>query len=379
MSAALDEDDALVDQLDGRGAGRHLDPHRVVEDACASWAMSGGMVAENSSDWRCFGSSGDDVPDVADEAHVEHPVGLVEDEGLDARRAGHAPARSGRGAAPASRPGYRRPRAIASTCGALADAAEDDGRAQPEMAAVGAEAVADLQGELARRGQHQAARGLRRAPAAPAGGDRPRDAAGSAARRPRSCRCRSGRCRAGRGRRADAGSPGPGSGSAWRSLPRRARGKSARRVPGLEIQSRILILSGSTAGQGMACAQSCGCGVPAMSGDDEDVLRGGFLWFCRGSKLLPSNGRRRSTPRRARCSGKADAPSPISKSTRAGCLGRLLRARAVVAPPAGMRQAAAPWGRAAAGSPHQISRYVHLDRTRSKMTTGPGPIIRRRR
>ena len=38
------------------------------------------MVAENSIDWRCAGRAAATAPDVADEAEVEHPVGLVEHE-----------------------------------------------------------------------------------------------------------------------------------------------------------------------------------------------------------------------------------------------------------------------------------------------------------
>ena len=42
--------------------------------------MSGGIVAEKSSVCRRAGSIAMHAPDVVDEAHVEHPVGLVEDE-----------------------------------------------------------------------------------------------------------------------------------------------------------------------------------------------------------------------------------------------------------------------------------------------------------
>ena len=44
--------------------------------------MSSGMVAENSSVCRCR-RHGDDLADVADEAHVEHAIGFVEDEAFD--------------------------------------------------------------------------------------------------------------------------------------------------------------------------------------------------------------------------------------------------------------------------------------------------------
>ena len=40
-------------------------------------------MAENSSVWRSRRHCGDDLPHVVDEAHVEHAVGLVEDEDRD--------------------------------------------------------------------------------------------------------------------------------------------------------------------------------------------------------------------------------------------------------------------------------------------------------
>ena len=49
----------------------------------ASRAISGGMVAEKNSVCRFLGQARDDLPDVVDEAHVEHAVGLVEDEDFD--------------------------------------------------------------------------------------------------------------------------------------------------------------------------------------------------------------------------------------------------------------------------------------------------------
>ena len=38
------------------------------------------MVAENNADLAFVRQGGDDAPDVADEAKVEHPIGLIEDE-----------------------------------------------------------------------------------------------------------------------------------------------------------------------------------------------------------------------------------------------------------------------------------------------------------
>jgi len=49
----------------------------------ASLRISSGKVAENSKFWRFTGRQGEDLADVVDEAHVEHPVGFVEHQDLD--------------------------------------------------------------------------------------------------------------------------------------------------------------------------------------------------------------------------------------------------------------------------------------------------------
>ena len=159
----------------------------------------------------------DDPPDVVDEAHVEHPVGLVEDEDLepveaDVALADQVEQAAGRGDEDVDAARQR------LDLRALADAAEDHGVAQLQVAAVGREARLDLGGELAGRGQHQGAAGPGPGAARLAGQalqDRQREGGGLAG--------------AGLGAaeqvaalRADGGSPAPGSGSAWCS-PRRAR------------------------------------------------------------------------------------------------------------------------------------------------------------
>ena len=92
-------------------------------------------------------------------------VGLVEDEHLDTVEADGALLEM------VEQPARRRHQDVDATghrgdLRLLADAAEDHRRAQPEMPAVGAEAVTDLDRQLAGRGQHQAARGpaLERSP-----------------------------------------------------------------------------------------------------------------------------------------------------------------------------------------------------------------------
>ena len=84
LAGLLDEDDALLDALDGRGLrrdrhARGIAQHRIGElgDFAAAW------WPRRTASAAAFGSLRDDLPDVVDEAHVEHAVGFVEHEHLD--------------------------------------------------------------------------------------------------------------------------------------------------------------------------------------------------------------------------------------------------------------------------------------------------------
>ena len=115
--------------------------------------MAPSIVAEKNRVWRSRRGLGDDPLDGRLEAHVEHPVGLVEDEDLDVGERDDA-ARdqvlepAGRGDDDV---GLARRRAL----GAEADAAVDGG--DPQVAGAGdrVELVDDLAGELAGRRQDE--------------------------------------------------------------------------------------------------------------------------------------------------------------------------------------------------------------------------------
>ena len=118
--------------------------------------MSLENVAENIRFWRRAGSSVDDLADVADEAHVEHAVGLVEDEDLDLRQVDRALAdvveQAARGrdddlGAVAQRADLR----------IEADAAVDRDRPDRLLVAVRPDALLDLERELTGRGEDQGA------------------------------------------------------------------------------------------------------------------------------------------------------------------------------------------------------------------------------
>ena len=134
-----------------------------------------------------FGQERGDLANIAHEAHVEHPVGLVEDEEFD-RIEPEQPLvheieqAAGRGDenVDAARQGIE--------LWLLADAAHDHGLAQMQILAIGAELVVDLDREFAGRRKDQGARTA--PPVGPAVSGKLVEK--SAARRPPSCRCRSG-------------------------------------------------------------------------------------------------------------------------------------------------------------------------------------------
>ena len=160
--------------------------------------------------------------DVVDEAHVEHAVGLVDDQHVDPGKIDaaaldviHQPPGGGDEDVDAALE-------LAVLHGIRRTAVDAHGPCAQELA-VAHDLVGDLLREFARRGEHQHARHAdaaarryrmqaqaRRAGAAPA------------ARTPPSCRCRSAPSRSGRVRRAAPESSAPGSASVPRSRRRRA-------------------------------------------------------------------------------------------------------------------------------------------------------------
>ena len=104
----------------------------------------------------------EDLADVADEAHVEHPVGLVEDEDLDPRQVDGALADVVEQAA-GRRDDDLRPGAQRADLRVETDAAVDRRRADGGLRAVGPDALLDLERELAGRGEDERADGARAA------------------------------------------------------------------------------------------------------------------------------------------------------------------------------------------------------------------------
>jgi hypothetical protein len=129
LPLAVDHVNDLGHELGGGIARRDLDRGRVVEQ---SVGKASDVVGEGSREEQVLTTRrqhGKDLADVADEAHVKHPVGLVEDEDLDPRQVDGALADGGRAGGRASRrrsPGPARKRADLRV---EADAAVDRGRA----------------------------------------------------------------------------------------------------------------------------------------------------------------------------------------------------------------------------------------------------------
>jgi hypothetical protein len=154
LALAVDGMDNLADELDRRIPARDLDLGGVVK-------KPGGqvpdLVGERGREEQVLPSrrqDRQDPPDVADEAHVEHPIGLVEDEDLDRGEVDGALAdvvkeASGR------RHDDLRPEAQRPDLRFEADAAVDGGAPDGPTRAVGAHALLHLEREFAGRGQDE--------------------------------------------------------------------------------------------------------------------------------------------------------------------------------------------------------------------------------
>ena len=152
----VDEEDALFDLLDGDGSRGDLDADGIAQNLPGQARDVGGHGRRKKHGLPLCGQGSDDLPHISQEAHVEHQVGLVQDEVRDLAETGvalffqieQAPWR-----------GYEdvHPDGEGADLGMLAHSAQDDGVAQREVPPVGAEALPDLEGELARWRQNEGA------------------------------------------------------------------------------------------------------------------------------------------------------------------------------------------------------------------------------
>ena len=161
LGGGVDELDALVDPLDGRRLRRDLDADRVLEEALGEAGDLGRHGGGEERRLPARMQARDDLPDRLDEAHVEHPVGLVEHDeaglvehdravvhqvGEPARRRDDDVDAAGEGA----------------DLGAPRHAAEDEEGGKPGAAGHRPEACLDLDREFAGRREDQRPAGLGR-------------------------------------------------------------------------------------------------------------------------------------------------------------------------------------------------------------------------
>ena len=152
----LGEMDPLRDGLDDRGRRRDGHQHGVVQDFGGQLGDVRGHRGREKERLPPCGQQRQDAADVVDEAHVQHAVGLVEDEEADLVQRDMAlpdeVQQAARGGdqqvhAPLQRIDLR----------TLVDASEDHAVADGEVAGVVAAAFVDLDGQLARRRDDQGA------------------------------------------------------------------------------------------------------------------------------------------------------------------------------------------------------------------------------
>ena len=156
LALAVDRQDQLADQLRGRVAGRDVHLGRPVQEAVRQLPD---LVGEGRREEQVLApprQHREDLADVVDEPHVQHPVGLVEHEHLHRRQVDgvladvvEQPARRGDhdlGAGPER-----------ARLGAEPDAAVDRDRPDRPARAVGPDALLHLEGKLAGRDEDERA------------------------------------------------------------------------------------------------------------------------------------------------------------------------------------------------------------------------------
>ncbi len=159
LAGAVDMDDALRHPLDRRGGRRDGDLHRIAQHLpreVGDLLRHGGGEEQRLPLGRKLRH---DLADVMDEAHVEHPVGLVEHQEADmaeAQRVALHEIEQASGGRDQHVDAVHQRAHLASH----RDAADRERVVDAEMASIGVEAVQDLAGKLARGRQHQDAAGL---------------------------------------------------------------------------------------------------------------------------------------------------------------------------------------------------------------------------
>ena len=147
----------LRHRFGGAAAACHFDEGRITENPVGE-GLDLGRISRGEEEILTTGREElEDFADVVDETHVEHAVGLIEDEDLDLGKVDRALADV---VEEASRRGHEDidPATEALDLWVDPDSAKNHGGGKVEALAIGRDAFTDLGGEFARRGEDESAR-----------------------------------------------------------------------------------------------------------------------------------------------------------------------------------------------------------------------------
>ena len=159
LARTLDGVQALVDALHGAGGRRHRHFNRMVQQRVGQLADLGRHGGAEQHGLALGRHRRGDATDGFDETHVQHAIGLIEREELDAAKIDQSLVHQ---VDQATGRGHQDRRTVADGLHlrALPHATEDDGVTKADVAAIGGEAFADLRGQLARGRKNERARAL---------------------------------------------------------------------------------------------------------------------------------------------------------------------------------------------------------------------------
>ena len=158
LVALLHKIQALLDAVHRAGHRVYLDKGRVTQDACGQLLDFLGHGGAEHQVLALPGQLGDHLFHVVDKAHIQHPVGFVQNKDLNVGKVQQPLPHQ---VVQAARAGNEDVHALFQGCDlrSLTHTAKDDGAAQGQILAVGFKALADLQSQLPGRGQDQGADG----------------------------------------------------------------------------------------------------------------------------------------------------------------------------------------------------------------------------